>query len=290
MRHDRVLGDALERPGRQRRRDDDAVAHGEDVLAGALGDQAVRGEHDRLVVAGLQRLDLGERAVDVVADGLRGRRHRVVVVAGPRRDLHPHALRRPRRRRGTRPTASRRSPRRPCTAACSGPSRRSRSTRSGARSSPADRWTRPSPWSPRPARRPCTGSPCPRMSRAAEQALDVLGQAEHGRALRGLVGADALEHAGAVVQRVGEDVDLRLVPVDELAVHPDLRRRLDRHRVAPVRWCRVPCAGGAALSLPRGGDLWNRSRWCCRYPARRTRHGCGRPRRPRRGSRASARR
>ena len=38
----------------------------------------------------------------------------------------------------------------------------------------------------------------------------------------GLVAADALEDAGAVVEGVREDVYLRLVPIDKLAVHPDL--------------------------------------------------------------------
>ena len=37
----------------------------------------------------------------------------------------------------------------------------------------------------------------------------------------GLVGADALEDAGAVVEAVAEYVDLGVVPCDELTVHPD---------------------------------------------------------------------
>ena len=48
----------------------------------------------------------------------------------------------------------------------------------------------------------------------------------------GLVGADALEHAHAVVQGVGEDVDLGVVPGDELAVHPDLLGGGDGHVVS----------------------------------------------------------
>ena len=44
-----------------------------------------------------------------------------------------------------------------------------------------------------------------------------------------LVAADALEDAEAVVQRVRQDVDLGLVPGDELAVHPDLLDLVD-HR------------------------------------------------------------
>src|SRR5207302_1903067 len=47
-----------------------------------------------------------------------------------------------------------------------------------------------------------------------EQPGDVVGQPEDGRALLGLVGANALEHATAVVQGVGEDVDLGVVPGD----------------------------------------------------------------------------
>ena len=43
--------------------------------------------------------------------------------------------------------------------------------------------------------------------------------------LRRVVAADALEDAGAVVEAVRADVDARVVPVDELAVHPDLLGR-----------------------------------------------------------------
>ena len=44
----------------------------------------------------------------------------------------------------------------------------------------------------------------------------------------GLVGADPLEDARAVVQAVRADVDGRVGPVDELAVHPDLLRLAHR--------------------------------------------------------------
>ena len=50
--------------------------------------------------------------------------------------------------------------------------------------------------------------------------------AEDRRALRRVVAADALEDAGAVVEAVRAHVDARVVPVDELAVHPDLLRGL----------------------------------------------------------------
>ena len=45
--------------------------------------------------------------------------------------------------------------------------------------------------------------------------------AEDRRAALGLVAADPLEDAGAVVEAVAENVDLGVVPGDELAVHPD---------------------------------------------------------------------
>jgi hypothetical protein len=45
--------------------------------------------------------------------------------------------------------------------------------------------------------------------------------AEHRGADLGLVGADALEHARSVVQAVRQDVDLGVLPGDELPVHPD---------------------------------------------------------------------
>jgi hypothetical protein len=51
--------------------------------------------------------------------------------------------------------------------------------------------------------------------------LEVLLAAEDRRAALGLVAADPLEHARAVVESVGEDVRGRLLPGDELAVLPD---------------------------------------------------------------------
>ena len=58
---------------------------------------------------------------------------------------------------------------------------------------------------------------------------DVIPQAEDGRATVRRVGPDALEHARAVVHRVREHVHGGVVPVDELAVHPDLLGRGDGH-------------------------------------------------------------
>src|SRR5207253_10568760 len=54
------------------------------------------------------------------------------------------------------------------------------------------------------------------------QALHVVAETEHGRAFGRVVAADALEHAGAVMEAVNPDMNLGVGPVDELAVHPDL--------------------------------------------------------------------
>ncbi len=62
----------------------------------------------------------------------------------------------------------------------------------------------------------------------------MIGEPEHGRAVVGLVATDALEHPGAVVQTVDADVHVRVRPVDELAVHPDLLDPL--HRYASLPW------------------------------------------------------
>ena len=50
----------------------------------------------------------------------------------------------------------------------------------------------------------------------------MVAEAEDCRAARGVVAADALEDAGAVVEAVRADVHGGVRPVDELAVHPDL--------------------------------------------------------------------
>jgi hypothetical protein len=60
----------------------------------------------------------------------------------------------------------------------------------------------------------------------AAQTLEVLAEAEHGGAPLGLIGADALEHPGAVVKPMAEYVDLGVFPCDQLAVDPDPVRLL----------------------------------------------------------------
>ncbi len=86
QRDDGVARDAVQHR-RQRRRADLAVAHHEEILAAGLGDEPLRVEQDRLVVAVEQRLALGEDRVDVVAAGLALGHLGVDVVAREGRDL-----------------------------------------------------------------------------------------------------------------------------------------------------------------------------------------------------------
>ena len=168
-------------------------------------------QHDRFVVAGLERLDLGQRRVGVVARRLRRRRHGVVVVARPGADLHADALRH-------RVVAQVRAPR---------PAGDGDVDRAGQRVEPhlavAVVRDRPDVAARESGRRDGVlgglddllhrvGDVHPDDLRRVEQPHDVVGEAEHGRALRGLVGADPLEHAGAVVEGVREDVDARRSP------------------------------------------------------------------------------
>ena len=61
-----AIGTKPKHRGTLRGRRDLAVAHDEYVLARTLGDVALVIEQDRLFVAGLDRLDLGQDAVEVL--------------------------------------------------------------------------------------------------------------------------------------------------------------------------------------------------------------------------------
>src|SRR5690606_29517330 len=54
-----------------------------------------------------------------------------------------------------------------------------------------------------------------------EQAVSVRLQTKDGSTLVGVVGTDALEHAHAVVQRVGQDMDVGIAPRNHLTIKPD---------------------------------------------------------------------
>src|SRR5438270_185756 len=227
--HDRVLGDAFERAGGQRGRDDPAVADDEQVLAGALADVALGREEDGLVVAGLEGLYLGHRRVDVHAGPLGRGRHGVGVVALPRADLHPDPV--------GDPLVTEVGP--------PGPHRDGDVDRAGQRVEPhlAVAQVDDGP----DVALLQTVDPHGGLGRLddlvgaernvdhedlgrVEEAHDVVGQAEDGRTGVRRVGPDALEDAAAVVQRMGEHMDAGGVPVDQLAVHPDLLGGRDGHR------------------------------------------------------------
>src|SRR5439155_13005528 len=95
-----------------------------------------------------------------------------------------------------------------------------------------------------------------------EEPVDVVGVAEDRRADLGVVAADALEDARAVVQAVREYVDLCVLPCGELAVHPNEVRGLH----VRVSWCQrcasTACVASAVLALPpRSGvrSPWSRA-------------------------------
>ena len=85
---------------------------------------------------------------------------------------------------------------------------------------------------------------------ALEQPLAVLVEPEDRGTAVGPVGADALEHAVAVVEGRREDVDGRVVPVDELAVHPDLVGLGKGHPGSCRRRVRACCAAAAVSVDP----------------------------------------
>lgn len=57
---------------------------------------------------------------------------------------------------------------------------------------------------------------------SVHQSLDVVLEPENRRSLGGLVNPDALEDTGAIVHGMGEDMDLRIRPIDEFSIQPYL--------------------------------------------------------------------
>ena len=224
---------------RERRGQEPAVLHDEDVLARAVGDVAVTREHDRLVVAG--------------AAGLGRRQHRVQVDPGRLRDVRDHV------RPDPLPARDHRGDPRllPVLPEIRPPGKltiddvdgvpgggypelavaeeRDRSDVAGRQAVRTDELVRR----------------CSKLlDRVREvheehlggvlETLEVILQPEDGRALLGLVAADPLEDAGPVVEPVTADVDPRVRPVDELSVHPDLVGLLHRVSAPFLRANRSP--------------------------------------------------
>ena len=206
--------------------DDLAVADDEDVLARALADEAALVEQDRLVVAGVGRLGLGEDRVQVLA--------RRPSRAGSARPARSAARRRPWRgcpcacppRRGRRPTARPRSitstgadVRVEAHLAVAAEGERADVAAAQARCGGSARG-----W-PRAARPRASGRAAGSRARPTSRSRSRWSRwRKIAGPLLGLVAADPLEDAGAVVQAVAEHVDLGVVPGDELPVHPDPAR------------------------------------------------------------------
>ena len=231
---DRVAGDPRENRHRERRRQEPPVLDDEDVLARAVGDVAVAGEHDRLVVAGPACL---------------GRReHRVQVDPGRLRDVRDHV------RAHSLPARDHRGDSRLLTvlAEIGAPGEADDDDVDGiagrrdAELAVAVERDRPHVAGRQAVRRDELVGRLAEIRRRVRQVhvqhlggvletLQVILEAEDRRALLGLVAADALEDTGSVVEPVGADVNLRVGPVDEVAVHPDLVGLLHRASLPLLR-------------------------------------------------------
>ena len=269
--HDDVARDALEHAVARRRRHEHAVAHAEDVLARALGDVAVLGEHHGLVVAGVEHLDLGEDAVQVLARGLGGAGQRRVVERLDAARLGAHAVLdallaevgapRP----GGDDDLHRRVHGEQAHLAVAAEDQRA--DVAGLELVALEH---------------LEGGVVELLDRVRHRhvvelggpldPLEVLGETEHGDAALGLVGADALEDPGAVVQRVREHVDLGVGPGDQRAVHPDRVHLGDRGHRLPPRVLSPGREGGEdrVCHLGRWSGSSRRARRCrrCARPAR----------------------
>ena len=231
----------------QWRRDQLALDHGEQVLPAPLADEAVDVQRHRLVVAVHQRLHLHELGVHVVGRRLGHRRKRVGRDAPPRTDLDRHALGervvpeilapRERRHRHLDRRAERVDPQ-VLVAAVDERTQIARLEivdRDDVEAHLPDLVAR--------VRQLHAIDAC-----GVHEALDVVVESEDGGAALGVVRADALEHTGAVVHHMGQDVDLRVVPRDPLPIHPDLVHFGERHH-APRR------VKGRAWPLTSSGPL-----------------------------------
>ncbi len=209
----------------------DAVADDEDVLAGALGDEAVLVEQDRLVIAGVGRLGLGQDRVEVLAGGLGVRDQAVAGDRPPGGDLGADSVL-------------------GALLAEVDPPREGGDDDVDRRVGRVEPEVAVAAVGERPDVAGAEGAATDQLVRRLADLLggvgklevvelgrllqpgEVLAVAEDGRASLGLIAADALEDAGAVVQPVAEHVRLCVLPRHELAVLPDQFRRLHSRNYA----------------------------------------------------------
>ena len=213
-------GDAGQDRGAGRRGEDDAVLHDEDVLAGPFRDVAVVVQRDALVEAVLHGLHLHQLGIQVVPARLGEGREGVGRGPLPGGDAHRDAL-------GERFLAQVGAP---------GPGR------DGALQGVLQGIDPHRSVAPEHEGADVAGLELVHLHHLhdglgelllgegdlhavdlgrIEQPVDVGVQPEDGGALPGVVGAQALEHAGSVMHHVGQDVDVGLLPIHHFAVEPD---------------------------------------------------------------------
>jgi hypothetical protein len=223
------------------------AADTEDVLARGLGDEARDVEHDRLVVAGEHHLALGENRVHVLAADLRPHHVHVHVHAGEARHLGANAVFQPLVAQVGAPVPGgdrdpggvhRAQAHRAVAHEGDRPQVRSVGEAVGLGPEQIEAGVAELIDGVRHLQQHHVGG--------VDEALHVLAQAKHRQPpVFLLVGPNALEDAQAIVQRVGHHVDVGVLPLDELAVHPHLV-------------CFDDLIGRCAHLFSRGG-LWHRT-------------------------------
>ena len=220
---------------------------------------AVLVEQDRLVVAGVGRLGLGQHRVEVLAGGLRVRDQAVAGDRPPGGDLGADAVPRALLAEVDAPGeggddhVDRRVGRVEAEVAVTAVGERP--DIAGAEPVAADQLVR------RLAQllRRVGQLEVVELGRLLEP-REVLAVAEDGGAALGLIAADPLEDAGAVVQAVAEHVRPGLVPGHELAVLPDQLSGLHRLRSMPARRRSFHPCRRLHLRLPPGRGCAGRAR------------------------------
>jgi hypothetical protein len=221
QRDDRVAGDAAENRRAEGRRVQRAIAHDKDILAAPLADMAGDVEHDPFRIAVGERLHLDESRVRVVRRALCHGRQRIGRHPSPGADLDVHAFFDrvlaevgapvPHHDGGVDGVVDRVDAERLV------PAIDERADIAGLHLVGADRFEHRL----HPAVQ-IEGILHPVNLGRVLQAQHMGIETEAGRALRCRVAPRALEHAAPVVDDVRRDVNRRVLPVHERAVHPDL--------------------------------------------------------------------
>src|SRR5579864_3196718 len=223
---DGVAGDARQQRGRHRRSHQDAALDDEEVLAGAFADVAAGVQGDALDEAVGDGLHLDQLRVEVVARRLGHGRQGARGRPPPRRDAGVHAIL-------ERLVAEVPSP---------GPGgdhdldRRAERVHSHGAEAAVDQRPDVARLEAVAADRVHDGVADLRDGERQVHAIDLGGERQPvqvlrqpedggdalpGRRVHGVVAADALEDPGAIMQRMGQDMDRGLLEIDQLAVLPD---------------------------------------------------------------------